>query len=133
MTIDDLAVELLKRHRTAMRARALAVGGRLGKNPWVFSDDPLCREPLAPGRLTSAWKRAATKAGHTGVRLQDARRWAGTALLDEGEDITVVADLFGHADPATTRRHYVRSTVAGGRRSAAIRGRILGDPNADAR
>jgi integrase len=41
--------------------------------------------------------------------LYDLRRTAGSLLVDAGVHLEQVADLLGHADVATTRRHYVRA------------------------
>lgn len=125
--IDERTAALLRHHRILMQERALKVGGKLARAAFVFSDDPLCREPLDPDRLSNAWRRARDKAGHPTVRLQDVRGWAGSTMIEAGEDISVVSDLLGHADPATTRRFYVRATTDAASRSAEIRGRILDD------
>jgi integrase len=41
--------------------------------------------------------------------LYDLRRTAASLLVDAGVHLEQVADLLGHADVATTRRHYVRA------------------------
>jgi len=41
--------------------------------------------------------------------LYELRRTAESLLVDVGVHLEQVADLLGHADVATTRRHYVRA------------------------
>ena len=41
--------------------------------------------------------------------MYDLRRTAGSLLVDAGVHLEQGADLLGHADGATTRRHYVRA------------------------
>ncbi|HAA65208.1 MAG TPA: hypothetical protein DCE10_00015 [Acidimicrobiaceae bacterium] len=43
------------------------------------------------------------------MSLYELRRTAGSLLVDAGVHLEQVADLLGHADMATTRRHYVRA------------------------
>lgn len=47
---------------------------------------------------------------YDGKGAHSLRRTAATELLDEGADIRDAQELLGHADPATTLRHYQRRT-----------------------
>ena len=46
------------------------------------------------------------------MALCDLRRTAGSLLVDAGVHLEQVADLLGHADVATTRRHYVHALTS---------------------
>ncbi|QBI53487.1 tyrosine-type recombinase/integrase [Streptomonospora litoralis] len=52
-------------------------------------------------------------------RVHDMRHRAATALLEEGEDVRVVQQILGHANPATTQRFYQHVTDRVSQRAAS--------------
>ena len=66
-------------------------------------------QPIGLPNARRALRRACADAGLPRLCLYDLRRTAGSLLVDAGVHLEQVADLLGHADVATTRRHYVRA------------------------
>ena len=73
----------------------------------VFHTDTA--QPLGLPNARPALRKACADAGLPRLCLYDLRRTAGSLLVDAGVHLEQVADLLGHADVATTRRHYVRA------------------------
>jgi integrase len=73
----------------------------------VFHTDT--NQPIGLPNARRALRRACADAGLPRLCLYDLRRTAGSLLVDAGVHLEQVADLLGHADVATTRRHYVRA------------------------
>ena len=66
-------------------------------------------QPIGLPNARRALRKACADAGLPRLCLYDLRRTAGSLLVDAGVHLEQVADLLGHADVATTRRHYVRA------------------------
>ena len=66
-------------------------------------------QPIGLPNARRALRKACADAGLQRLCLYDLRRTAGSLLVDAGVHLEQVADLLGHADVATTRRHYVRA------------------------
>jgi integrase len=80
------------------------------KGPWkglVFCTDTGL--PLDPANVRRALRKACKTAGVPLITPYDLRRTAGSLLVDAGVHLEQVADLLGHSNVATTRRHYVRA------------------------
>ena len=73
----------------------------------VFHTDTA--QPIGLPNARRVLRRACVDAGLPRLCLYDLRRTAGSLLVDAGVHLEQVADLLGHADVATTRRHYVRA------------------------
>ena len=65
--------------------------------------------PYDHRNLRRALKRVCANADLPPLTLYDLRRTAGSLLVDSGVHLESVADLLGHSNVATTRRHYVRA------------------------
>ena len=65
--------------------------------------------PLDPANVRRALRKACKTAGVPLLTPYDLRRTAGSLLVDAGVHLEQVADLLGHSNVATTRRHYVRA------------------------
>lgn len=100
--------------RAAQEAESAKEGVKLHADARVLADlgaDPTGRVPHHPDWLSGAWRRHCDKVG-VKVRLHDLRHWYASWLLNNGAPITVVQEVLGHADSATTHRVYAH-TVAG--------------------
>lgn len=88
---------------------------------WVFPSlrygSGLEREPRLDWDM---WRDALVRAGVPHVPLHGARASAASLLMDLGVPDRVIADILGHAQVATTMRHYLRSSKEG--RAAALTG-----------
>lgn len=128
ITIGNAGVmHALFEHLTRMDARALWATGkmiRMKEEAFIFSDAADCSTPWRPDKLTHAVVKLRDAAGYTG-RLHDLRHWNVSALLDAGEDVTVVAARSGHRDPSTTHNVYAHMLPAGDQRAAEILDREL--------
>ena len=65
--------------------------------------------PLDPANVRRALRKACKTAGVPSLTPYDLRRTTGSLLVDAGVHLEQVADLLGHSNVATTRRHYVRA------------------------
>lgn len=81
---------------------------------WVF---PALRTGAGPERDPKrdwqVWRDALVRAGVPHVPLHGARASAASLLMEMGVPDRVIADILGHAQVATTTRHYLRSSAAG--------------------
>ncbi len=66
--------------------------------------------PLGPRSDHREWQVILRKAGIVPHRLHDARHTAATLLLEQGVDITVVAEIIGHSQTSLTGDTYHRGT-----------------------
>ncbi len=85
--------------------------------------------PLGPRNVNRRYA-ALKAAGLPHMRLQDVRGSVGSLLLEDGEDISVISNMHGHASILTTRRHYTQVRSLPMRRAAERLQRLFGD-NAD--
>lgn len=126
---EAVQLELASHFRRAID-RATWAGTSESPPPWaerfLFSDAADCSTPWRPDKLTHAVVKLRDAAGYVG-RLHDLRHWNVSALLDAGEDVTVVAARNGHRDPSTTHNVYAHMLPAGDRRAAEILDRELFD------
>jgi integrase len=112
--------------RSAVEARAGAVGVEVREDGYVFSPTVDGSEPWRPFHWTAAWRRLREKAGlDPRVRLPDLRHFAATRLLDAGVPVKTVSGRLGHARPATTLNVYAHFIPASDRAAAEAMGAIL--------
>lgn len=114
LALDSGVIGLLGDHRAA-QAKKAADGGF--QPVWLFSDD-YGFTPWRPDRVSRSFRRAAARAGVTGVRLHDLRHHVATSMLEDGEEFIDVAAQLGHASVATTLGTYASYRKARGRDSA---------------
>ncbi len=65
-------------------------------------------EPMRPAEVTRAFVAEIQRLGLPRIRLHDLRGGATSMLLAGGVPIELVSMVLGHADPATTRKHYAK-------------------------
>ena len=95
---------------------------------WVFPSLRTGHGPETDPRADwQRWKDALERAGVPHVPLHGARATAASVLMERGVPDRVTADILGHAQVATTRKHYLRSQdtqrLAG---LAGVAGELLG-------
>lgn len=103
-------VRTLAAHRTAMRERALGFGARLGKQAFMFSDDPACRTPWKVDTFKHRYVRLRREEGAgpgaADVNFHQLRHYVATQLIAAGVDPRTVADRLGHSRTSTTLDMY---------------------------
>ena len=124
VTLDPDTITLLRAHREAMLERATTFDVTLAPDAFLFSEIPGGATPIAPDRLTQAWRRLADQEG-VDARLHDLRHLQASVLLNAGESITTVAARLGHRDTATTLRVYAHLMPGADQRAADIVGDML--------
>jgi integrase len=101
------------------KERALACGGRLVADPYLFSANVDGSEPWDPRRVTRRFVYLRNKLGFDSVRLNDLRHYVATQLLGKGVDVITVAGRLGH-DPTVTQRVYAEFIAENDRAAAMI-------------
>lgn len=110
--IPEFLVDIFRLHKEAQERIKIEEG----KNwvGWEYNGKPVdlvftqrSGQPI-PSRLdTDRWAELVKEAGLTHTRRYTARHTAATLMLDQINDIAVVASILGHTDPAFTYRTYV--------------------------
>lgn len=85
--------------------------------PWIVAAVPC---PVTHWRLRAVWRRAASRAGCAGLRLNDLRHAMAQWATDAGADLPMIQATLGHTTVVMTGR-YAR------RRLRADHARILGN------
>jgi len=124
VTLDPGTIKLLKIHHQAMIQQAQLFEVELAPDAYVFANSPDGLAPIAPDRLSQAWRRLADREG-VDARLHDLRHLQASVLLNAGESITTVAARLGHRDTATTLRVYAHLMPGADERAADIVGDML--------
>jgi integrase len=128
--LDDLAVEVLRRHHAAIRDRARSLELQVPDDAYMFSISPQGTEPIRPDALTRFAGRAAKAAG-VDTHLHALRHFSATQGIAAGFDPVTVAGRLGHADPSITLRIYAHALEQRDRDLAAALGRTLSLPSSD--
>lgn len=95
-TDDGGDVRTIRLPRQAMREIERLPVDSLGR---IFGE-------LDRGQVYKVWCKARAKAGCPGLRVQDLRRTFASAGKSMGVQVEAVSELFNHADPNTTQKHY---------------------------
>ncbi len=127
LALDSGTVEALREHRARMDERAAAIKTKLGRNAFVFSDEPDCSSPWRPDTVTVQFVRLRETCGLHGVRLHDLRHAHATLLLAQGVAMSDVRDRLGHSDIRTTGI-YLHGRRPGDRLAADLFGQLLDAP-----
>jgi integrase len=125
--LDDLGLEILRRHRASVDHLALDLGVTAEPDAFVFSRSPAGLEPIRPDVLSKFTKRVAIKAG-VNTHLHALRHFSATQAIAAGFDAVTVGARLGHADPSITLRVYAHAVEQRDRELAASLGRVLAPP-----
>jgi len=93
--------QLLREQRAAQAAERLHAGTWWKDHDLVFAH--LDGRPIDPRVDWGMWKELLVEAGVPSARVHVMRHSTATALLDMGEDISIIQEVLGHADIRTTR------------------------------
>jgi integrase len=104
ITIPQLLVDELRRHRGRQAEHRLQIGPAWENNDLVIAQDD--GTPMSPNALTNAFVRLVATAGVPRIRLHDLRHSAATLLLSRGVNVKVIAEMLGHSTPTLTLSTY---------------------------
>jgi integrase len=96
VAIDAYTVELLIAYREQCEADCAAIGIKLARDAFVFSNSPDCSIALLPSTVTQKYRRLATRVGLRSSRLHSLRHYSATELLTAGVDLRTVSGRLGH-------------------------------------
>jgi integrase len=130
--LDPLALEAIRRHRSAVDATAAGLGLALPVDGFLFSRSPVGSEPIRPDVVSKFAARAAAKAG-VDTHLHALRHFSATQGIAAGYDPVTVGARLGHADPSITLRVYAHAIEQRDRDLAATVGRTLALPGTGAK
>lgn len=125
VAIGPELVGALRRWRLAFKERAMSVGTKPVKDPYVFANSFDGAQPWRPDVATKRFGKLRDKVG-VNCRLHDLRHYVATSLLTGGVPAKVVADRMGHKRTATTQDLYGHAIPAADRASAEMLERGLG-------
>lgn len=99
-------VAVMKAWKAGMKARADAVGVRLVRDPFVFSEALNGAKPWRTDLGSKRFRRIRDGLGIEGVRLYDLRHYVATQSIGAGVDVRTVAGRLGHTRVSTTTDTY---------------------------
>jgi integrase len=103
VTLGSGTAEMIRRHVQAWAARTEP------EQDWLFSRSPRRSGYMSAGALSRRLTRLGPASGVEHAALHRLRHGVATYLVDHGRLLKAQARL-GHADPATTLRHYSHAT-----------------------
>jgi integrase len=119
LSLDPLTCELLTERFTRRRGGMNALAVDVPEDAFVFSPDPVGREPWNPDTMTHRYRRYARRVGITSS-LKELRHYSATQLLDAGVNLNIVAGRLGHAEGSTTLKFYAQFTRPADQQAAAV-------------
>lgn len=128
--LDDFALAVLERHRTAVDALADKLGLVGVPDGFVFSRSPVGAEPYMPSLVTKFTARTARAVG-LDAHLHQLRHFSATQAIAAGFDAVTVGARLGHADPSITLRVYSHVLEQRDRDAAAALGRTMAAASSD--
>ena len=105
MSLDEVTVELLRKHKRDCAQQLLRLGLPLTGREFLFSRVPDRSKPRDPSSISRRYCRLMRKLG-VDSELRQLRHYSATELLTASVDLRTVAGRLGHGDGATTLRHY---------------------------
>jgi integrase len=127
--LDDLALAILRRHRSQVDALAIELDVTVAPDAFMFSRSPAGHEPLKLDVATKFAKRMAQAAG-VDTHLHALRHFSATQAVASGADIVTIAARLGHANPSLTLSVYSHALAQRDRELADDLGRTLALPPA---
>ena len=125
VTLDEVTVASLERHRSARRATAAQHGAEVRLDGFVFSNELDGSRPLHPDLMSDRWESVCKRAGVSGVRLHDLRHFQATMLLAGGVPLKNVSARLGHRNASTTLNIYAQALESHDEGAADLIGNLL--------
>jgi integrase len=143
VALDEIGVEVLRRHRAYVDDLALRAQVSLAPDPYVLSYTVDGSVPAGPDTFTHRFgalcrKMDAAAAKRKGVavaklppderwgyRFHDLRHFSATMLVAAGVDVRTVASRLGHSQPTLTLNLYAHALPERDRHAAAVLGGML--------
>jgi integrase len=140
VALDEIGVEVLRRHWLFVTNRSEVVESSLVEDPYVLSYQAHSGTPVSPDTLThrfaslcktvEAKERAGAEHGEKvepyGFHFHELRHFSVTTLLAAGVDIRTVAERHGHAQATMTLNRYAHALPERDRAAAGVLGAALG-------
>jgi integrase len=102
VTMPDIVVEALRKHRQEMRELRLLLGlGKLSDDDLLFPRAPEGGLP-SPQQLTNQWWSFAKRIGMPDITFHALRHTHASMLIAAGINVVEVSKRLGHAKPSTT-------------------------------
>jgi integrase len=118
LALDPATIEVLRRHRAMMEARAIAAETTLFGDAYVWSQVLDASAPYRPDRVTGIFRNLTERLGMTHVTFHTLRHFAATALAGTGVPVRTIAGRLGHSNPNLTLRTYAHFLEAADRDAA---------------
>jgi integrase len=110
MALDPGTLELLAAYKEECRKEALAAGGELDEDGFIFSSDGCGKTPWHPDTISKWFHKIADAAG-VSTTLHGLRHYNATQMLSSGIDLRTAAGRLGHSGGgAVTLRVYAHRT-----------------------
>ena len=106
--LDPATVEQFTAHRKRQIAERLALGELWAETGYVFVQESGL--PLYPNTPSTIFRKLIKVAGLRSTRVHDLRHLHATELLEQGEQLHVVAERLGHRDAMVTATRYAHVT-----------------------
>lgn len=108
VSLDPATIEQFKAHRKRQITERLELGEYWQETGYVFVQEN--GRPLFPDTPSLVFRRLIRQAGLRSVRVHDLRHLHATELLQQGEQLHVVAERLGHRDAMVTATIYAHVT-----------------------
>jgi len=120
LALDPGTLELLASYREECRKEALAAGGDLDEDGFIFSADGFGKTPWNPDTV-GKWFRQIAVAASVETTLHGLRHYNATQMLSSGVDLRTAAGRLGHSGGgAVTLRVYAHRTRPTDQRTAQL-------------
>ena len=125
LALDPSTLEVFRRQRVRVEARAIAAGVDLAPSAYVWSQELDASTPYRPDRVTGSFIAVRNRLGLDHVTLQACRHFAATSLAGSGIGIRTIAGRLGHANPSVTLKTYAHFLEVADREAATALGGIV--------
>jgi integrase len=131
VAVDVGTLDLLRRHRSWMKERALEACTDLVRDAYIVSEWPDGSKPMRPDKVTIVFRALRDKVAVPTARLHDLRHFVATQMIAAGQDVVTVAGRLGHAQPSTTLNIYAAFVKERDREAATQLAALLESPASD--
>jgi integrase len=131
ISLDTATIDELRAHRISMEERARSIDMALGRDAFIFSNEPDGVQPWKPHSVNNWWNIVRARVEAKDVRLHDLRHFQATMLLKAGIPVKNVAARIGHRDAATTLNIYAHFLEEVDEVSAGVVADLVNDAHAE--